>query len=369
MQIERIKVENFRNLESVEIFPDKRLNIITGKNAQGKTNLLEAIWLFTGCRSFRGSKEKDNIKLGEELFCAEIDVNSQNRVSKFSYKTKKGAIKEKKVSINGVDITKNSQLFERFMCIIFTPEDLELSKGSPEKRRIFLDLGISQIKPKYIGAINSYSKILAQRNCMLKNRFESIDCDFEIWDDQLCKIGTYISKMRLAYVNQLQIYCNELYEKISGGEKLEISLNSCVFNNTNSTDEKEIYNLYHKKMQEHFEDDKRLGFTTFGIHRDDLITKINGLNSRDFGSQGQNRSIALCMKIAEALIFSNECRETPIVLLDDVFSELDSQRRSFILNIVENMQIFITCCDANDILKYKKGKIFYVENGSYKALK
>jgi len=369
MQIVRIKAENFRNLENVEIFPDEKLNIITGKNAQGKTNLLEAIWLFTGCRSFRGSKEKDNIKLDSQFSNVELDVFSQKRVNKFSYKVKKGAIKEKKVKINGVDITKNSQLFERFMCIIFTPEDLELSKGSPDKRRNFIDLGISQIKPKYIGAINRYSKILAQRNCMLKNHNDNINYDFEIWDTQLCKLGAYISLMRLAYVKRLQVFCEELYKKISGGENLTISLNSCILNNTTSTDEKEIYQLYYKKMQEHLEEDKRLGFTTFGIHRDDLTTKINGLNSRDFGSQGQNRSIALCIKIAQALIFSKECGETPVVLLDDVFSELDASRRKFILNIVEYMQIFITGCDANDILKYKKGKIFYVENGNYKALK
>ncbi len=369
MHISRIKAENFRNLQSVEIFPDKNLNIITGKNAQGKTNLLEAIWLFTGCRSFRGSKEKDNILLGSEFFSAEIDTQTNFRENKFTYKVQKGALKDKKVKINGVDIAKNSQLFENFMCIVFTPEDLELSKGAPEKRRVFVDLGISQIKPKYINAINRYAKILAQRNSMLKNHNYIDDCDFEIWDEQLSKLGAYISIMRSVYVKRLCESCKMLYAKISGGENLDLTLNSCVLDNTNSKNEKEIYNMYYKKLKNHLEDDKRAGFTTFGVHRDDLITKIDGLYSRDFGSQGQNRSIALCMKLAQAMIFAQECDETPIILLDDVFSELDSSRRRFILNIVENMQIFITCCDANDILKYKNGKIFFVENGTYKCIK
>ena len=344
------------------------MNIFCGENAQGKTNLIEAMWLCSGCKSFRGTRDKDFI--GFETDKADIKITFTDKIRKqeISFVVAKDNIKDKRVTLNGVKLPLLSRLFGSLKCVIFTPEDLELSKGSPENRRSFLDLCISQIKPSYVSAINKYELILSQRNALLKEISigKADEHTLDIWDEQLASTGSYISSLRHTYTKKLDIFTDKMYFALTRQrERLSLHYNSTVFDQLdNRFDYKgEMAKEYLIKLKNNVKDDIKSGFTQVGTHRDDVITKINGLNSRDFGSQGQQRSIALIMKLSQAQILLEETGEAPVILLDDVLSELDLSRQDFVLNEIQNMQIFVTCCDATSVLKHKMGNVFFMENG------
>ncbi len=361
-------VNGYKNLKDISIRFNPRMNIFCGENAQGKTNLIEAIWLCSGCKSFRGTRDKDFIGFDENV--AEIKLNFSDKIRKqeISFAVSKENIKEKRVNLNGVKLTLLSKLFGTLKCVIFTPEDLELSKGSPENRRSFVDLCISQIKPSYVFAINKYDLLLSQRNALLKeiSAGRTDEENLGIWDEQLAETGAYISVLRNTYTKKLNVFAGKMYFDLSKErEKLSLHYNSTVFNELDSRlDYKgEMAEEYLKKIKSNVKDDIRQGFTQLGVHRDDVITKINGLNSRDFGSQGQQRSIALVMKLSQAQILLEETGEAPVILLDDVLSELDLSRQDFVLNEIDNMQIFVTCCDPAAVLKHKMGNVFFMKKG------
>lgn len=370
MNITKLDINGFKNLKNVNITLDPDLNIFCGENAQGKTNIIEAIWLMSGCKSFRGTKEKDMIDLNGEK--AEIGLSFKNsmREQRIEVALQKNNLKDKNITLNGVKQKLLSKLFGNLKCVIFTPEDLELAKGSPEKRRSYVDLCISQIKPGYFSVINKYETILMQRNNLLKKINQGI-CqidELEVWDEQLARMGSYITILRYNYIKKLNIFAKRLYDKISlNKEILELSYNSTVFKEIEErTDYKgEMAEEYLSLMKKNLNDDLKFGFTQVGIHRDDLITKINSLPSREFGSQGQQRSIALILKIAQAYILLEETDESPVILLDDVLSELDINRQKFILSSIKEMQIIITSCNDIDKIftKRKLGKKFIVSNG------
>lgn len=370
MNITKLDINGFKNLKNVNITLDPDLNIFCGENAQGKTNIIEAIWLMSGCKSFRGTKEKDMIDLNGEK--AEIGLSFKNsmREQRIEVALQKNNLKDKNITLNGVKQKLLSKLFGNLKCVIFTPEDLELAKGSPEKRRSYVDLCISQIKPGYFSVINKYETILMQRNNLLKKINQGI-CqidELEVWDEQLARMGSYITILRYNYIKKLNIFAKRLYDKISlNKEIIELSYNSTVFKEIEGrTDYKgEMAEEYLSLMKKNLNDDLKFGFTQVGIHRDDLITKINSLPSREFGSQGQQRSIALILKIAQAYILLEETDESPVILLDDVLSELDINRQKFILSSIKEMQIIITSCNDIDKIftKRKLGKKFIVSNG------
>jgi DNA replication and repair protein RecF len=370
LNITKLDINGFKNLKNVNITLDPDLNIFCGENAQGKTNIIEAIWLMSGCKSFRGTKEKDMIDLNGEK--AEIGLSFKNsmREQRIEVALQKNNLKDKNITLNGVKQKLLSKLFGNLKCVIFTPEDLELAKGSPEKRRSYVDLCISQIKPGYFSVINKYETILMQRNNLLKKINQGI-CqidELEVWDEQLARMGSYITILRYNYIKKLNIFAKRLYDKISlNKEIIELSYNSTVFKEIEGrTDYKgEMAEEYLSLMKKNLNDDLKFGFTQVGIHRDDLITKINSLPSREFGSQGQQRSIALILKIAQAYILLEETDESPVILLDDVLSELDINRQKFILSSIKEMQIIITSCNDIDKIftKRKLGKKFIVSNG------
>ena len=375
MNITKLSIDGFKNLSDVNIELDKKLNIIFGENAQGKTNLVEAIWLLSGCRSFRGTKEKDFININLEKADMNISFKNSLREQIISTTLKKQNIKEKNITLNGVPIKTLPKLFGNLKCVIFTPEDLDLAKGSPEKRRNFIDLCISQIKLGYFSVTDKYENILNQRNALLKRinqGLSNID-ELDIWDEQLARMGAYITLLRYNYIQKLDVFSKNLYKKMSSDrEDLSLSYSSSVYSNIfGRTDYKgEMAEEYLEKMKKSRRDDVRAGFTTIGIHRDDIITKINELPSREFGSQGQQRSIALILKLSQAYILIEETDEAPIILLDDVLSELDKNRQKFILSSIDNMQIIITTCDEIDKNLYntKNGKYFKVNCGKVKEV-
>lgn len=369
MVINEVYADGYKNLSDVNIVLDKRMNIFCGDNAQGKTNLIEAIWLCSGCRSFRGSREKEFIGFDKDLADVRMKFTDSFREQEIRFAAKKGSVKDKTVTLNGVKLPVMSRLFGSFQCVVFTPDDLNLSKGSPDNRRSFIDLAISQIKPSYVSALNTYNNVLAQRNALMKNYLKSRDGDtsaIEIWDTQLAKAGAYISVLRNTYCNKLNIFTDSLYNSItSGKEKLNLYYQSTVYTELNGKKEYEgeLTEIYEQKLKKHLDDDLRAGFTTVGVHRDDVITEIDGQPTRYLGSQGQSRSVAIVMKLAQAEILNSEKGEYPVMLLDDVMSELDGNRQRFILNSIENMQVLITCCDEKFISEMTGGKVFIMKKG------
>lgn len=368
MIIDRITADGYKNLEGVDIVPDPKMNIICGENAQGKTNLVEAVWLCSGCRSFRGTRDKDFIGFVKEAAKVSMDFTDSVRSQRIEFEVRKGSVKDKTVTLNGVKLPLLSKLFGSFRCVVFTPEDLNLIKGSPDNRRSFADLSIAQVKPSYVSALNKYNMILAQRNAALK----SIERDgsgaelLDVWNDQLVKAGTYISVLRYAFCITLNNYTKPLYSSITDGkENLDLYYHSTVYDTLDGrlNDTESLEMEYAEKLKASAENDFRAGFTTVGIHRDDIGAYIDGLSVRDFGSQGQARSAALAMKLAHARILKAEQGEYPVMLLDDVLSELDEKRRRFILNNIEDMQVIITCCDEKSVTDMTEGKIFRIKNG------
>ncbi len=373
MYITKLSVNGFKNLKNIDISPHEDLNIFCGDNAQGKTNLIESIWLCSGVKSFRSTKDKGMIDINGDLMNIELHFKDKIREQVIKYNMARPNVKEKVCSLNGVKLKAPSKLFGNLECVVFTPEDLELSKGSPENRRQFLDLSVSQIKNSYNSVILKYEQLIEQRNMLLKNiNFgRSKPEELDVWDVQLAQMGAYISLLRYNYSKKLNIYTSKLYGEISSGkENLDFKYVSTIFSQLEGrTDYKnDLAEEYLSCLQKNRNDDIRTGFTQKGIHRDDLAGFINDLAVRDFASQGQHRSIALILKLAQAYILMEETDESPVILLDDVLSELDPSRQDFVISKIDKMQVFITCCDENMPFKDKSGKLYKINNGEIIAM-
>lgn len=369
MYITGLKADGFKNIEKADIFPHRDVNILYGDNAQGKTNLIEAIWMCSGARSFRNTKDRDLIGIGKDRLDVELNFFDGRRTQSISVGVSKENPKEKLVTLNGVRQKTLSSLFGNLICVVFTPEDLELSKGSPEKRRDFLDLSISQLKGSYALVAAKYENALSQRNALLKSiasgsaSRETLD----IFDIQLSQLGSYIAMLRYNYIKKLSLTAIPLYSEISSGrEALELFYQSTVFEELEGRTDYmgDMAEEYMEILKRNLEGDLHSGFTQAGVHRDDLNARINGLNAREFASQGQHRSTALILKLSQAYILAEENGNSPIILLDDILSELDRRRQSFVFSKIRNMQIFITCCSLSEKSPdFSKGSLYHIENG------
>ncbi len=367
MYITGIKVNGFKNLKDISLSPHQKLNIFCGDNAQGKTNLIEAVWLCSGVRSFRSTKDKNMIGIDEDTLEIAVRFKDSIREQEAVIRMSRQNLKEKGCTLNGVRLRSVSKLFGSLDCVVFTPEDLELSKGSPDKRRQFLDLSAAQLKNSFKTVSDKYEQVLEQRNMLLKSIWtgRADKEELDVWDIQLSQLGAYVTLLRYNYSKKLAVYADKLYREISGGrEKLILEYSSTVFENIEGrTDYKnDLAGEYLECLRKNRDEDIRLGFTGKGVHRDDLLAYVDGLSAREFASQGQNRSIALVLKLAQANILIDETGEAPVFLLDDVLSELDPSRQSFVLSKIDNMQVFITCCDEN-IPENKKGKFYRIKGG------
>lgn len=372
MKIESFRADGYRNLQNVDIKLHPKLNILCGKNAQGKTNVLEALWLCSGQKSFRGAKDRELINIGRNEFRLALDFSDKRRGQSVSLSAIRNDIKNKKIQLNGVDIRSLSGLLGAFQCVVFTPEDLELSKGSPDIRRNFLDMSVSQIKASYRSVIEKYKRILEQRNLQLKqiNAGRADDSMLDVWDVQLAQMGAYITVLRYNYSKKLQRTASELFKDISDGkEDLKLVYHSTVFDSLDGRNDYkgELFDEYLAKLSKSRNDDIHAGFTIHGVHRDDLKCFINALYAKDFASQGQHRSIALILKLSQAYILGQEIYDPPCILLDDVLSELDAGRQNFVMNKIDGMQVLITCCDE-DIMPHYDGRLFIVDGGTVKQV-
>ncbi|MBQ7116366.1 MAG: DNA replication/repair protein RecF [Clostridia bacterium] len=362
MIINSVNIKNFRNIADLSFTADNGVNVIYGENAQGKTNILEAIWLFTGCKSFRGAKDIELIKFDEEFAKINLDFSDNLREKKSQIII---SDKKKNASLNGVSLRSTAELIGSFYAVIFSPVHLSLIKDGPSARRRFLDTALCQLKPSYAEHLAGFKKALIQRNALLKDiHLNSQLYDIlDTWDDQLARYSAAVIKERLNYISLLSDYSKIIYSGISENKEIfsvSYSRNEIINENFSV---KDIYLNELEKIKEARKEDIIAKTTTIGPHRDDLEILINNVSARSFGSQGQQRSCALALKLGESEIIKKITGETPVALLDDVMSELDEKRQDYVLNHINDRQVFLTCCDPSQVLRLCGGKSFLVKEG------
>lgn len=352
MKIEKLKLSNFRNISDCELLFEEGMNVISGENAQGKTNIIEAIWLFSGAKSFRNGKDSQFIKFGEEYGISEIEFISSgvrnNAVMKFGEK--------RSIYLNENKIRSQSEIAEVFKAIVFSPQDLSLITDGPNARRRYLDISISQIYPGYIDILRDYMRAVTQRNKIIKDlRYDStLEIMLDVFEEEIANKGSEIYKYRKKYLELIKDNLQKIYEGISNGREEIMSVYVAK--------ECDIVDL-RTRLKEARKEDIFTGHTSIGPHRDDLDLLINGISARNYGSQGQKRSVALALKLSLAGVIKDMFGEYPVCLLDDVMSELDEARQGYILNHIKDWQSFITCCDEENVNRLKKGKVFKIKNG------
>ena len=345
MYIKKIKVKNFRNYKNQELELDKNINIIYGDNAQGKTNILEAIFLSAFGKSFRTSKDKELINKNEEFSNIEINYEKKDREGKININ-----ISDKKVIlVNDIKINKLSELLGNVNIVIFTPDDMSILKDGPSKRRKFLNMMIGQLRSNYLYNLNMYDKTLEQRNNYLKQNASNIDM-LEIWDEKLAEYGSKVYEYRAEFINKIKEKIGDIHKEISPSEEIKIHyISDC-----------ENKEKYLNKLISNRNIDLKKGYTSVGIHRDDFKVFINGEEVNIYGSQGQNRTAILSLKMTELNIIYEDIGEAPILLLDDFMSELDEKRISNFLKNIKDIQVIITCTKK---LQMKNATFYNVVKG------
>ena len=365
MEISRIEAENYRNIKKMELIPSPGVNIIYGDNGQGKTNLIEAIWLFTGARSFRSAKENDLICFGENALKLSISFTKEEREQSASiYLPRKG---KKQFQLNYVDLPSQTSLTGEVYAVVFSPAHLSLGQDGPEVRRRFLDTAICQLMPRYVDILGRYNRVLHQRNALLKGLRQDrgyspqgTEVILGVFDEALSRLAASIIRARRKYVERLKKAASQIYEGISSqSETMGLEYRK----GTDQDQEISPQNIL-DQLQQGREADIAAAATLIGPHRDDLSILVGGLDARSFGSQGQKRSCVLSLKLAESAIIEETTGQRPIVLLDDVMSELDASRRDYLLNSLMGKQVFITCCDTAYFHSLKNGKCFHIAGGS-----
>ncbi|MBR2151683.1 MAG: DNA replication/repair protein RecF [Clostridia bacterium] len=356
MTVKNLRVDNFRNIKNIELFPCDEVNILFGQNAQGKTNLLEALWLCSGARSFRDSREKDLIKFGEKT----SEINAQFFANNREQNIKLEISEKKKFLLNKTDIKSSSELIGVYNAVIFSPDHLSLVKSGPEVRRKFLDDSLCRLKSGAKGLVNEYKRVVIQRNALLKESIQNPNKDMlDFWNNLLAEYGAKLCRQRQKYLEAIKPYATQFYSGLTKeNETLDLKYEGEKYS---FDDGKELLLL---DIEKNMAEDEKYLTTTTGPHRQDLFVTINGISARNFGSQGQQRSAAISLKLAESSFMNEFFGEQPIVLLDDVMSELDKSRQDYILNRLKGMQVFITCCDADQISKMTGGKCFEIEKGN-----
>ena len=351
MWIEKININNFRNYKNQEINFSKKINIFYGENAQGKTNIIEAIYLCSMGKSFRTNKDLELIKFKENT--AQIEINFQK--SDREGNIKMNISNNKNILINKIKIKKLSELLGNIHIVIFTPEDINILKGGSQNRRKFLNIMISQLRPNYMHIYNLYKKTLDERNNYLKKiKLENANEELlEIWDEQLIKYGKIIADYRKEFIEKIKNKIKNIHNNITGNKE-DIKIEYI----TDCLDE----NKYREFLKERRKLDIIKGYTTRGVHRDDFQIFLNDLLVNIYGSQGQHRTAMLSLKISELQVIYEEIGENPILLLDDFMSELDEKRRNNFIENIKDTQVIITCTDKI-LLNDMDAKIFNVKNG------
>lgn len=364
MFIKNIELKNFRNYESLTLDFDERVNLILGDNAQGKTNLVEAIYVSSFGKSFRTGSDYKLIKFGEKEAFISVEAAKEDFDTEVEIliKAKGSASTEKFVKKDKKNITKVSDLLSNILIVVFSPEDLKIVKDEPEKRRKFINRELCQISLSYYDNLSNYKKALLQRNTYLKEA--AIDSDLlDVWDVQLSKYGAAIIKLREKYIEKIAKFSAAIHSGITGGEEnLEIKYDPNLSIQPTVEDQEA---RFYETLKMSFDSDLRNRSTQVGPHRDDISFFVNGVDMRAFGSQGQQRTCALSLKLAELSLIKEDTGENPILILDDVMSELDQRRQEFLIETLRENQLFITTTDmdSNILSRIQNARIFRVKEG------
>ncbi len=356
MHIKHLRVENFRNYKLAEFDLSPETNIFYGNNAQGKTNILEACYLFSHGRSHRAKYDTEMIRFGKNLFTVKMTFADSEREYNADIKINKEG--KKAIRINNVPVTKLSELMSYLNVVMFEPDDLELIKGSPTARRRFLDEALGQLYPNYLVNLISYNKTLLQKNALLKSLRGSgkkTDSMLSAWNEQLAQYGTAIIKYRREFLEKLAVYAAAIHSELA---KEQFSLAYLPNIPVGEADPK---GEFLRKLEAAAEREIETGLSQYGIQRDDFKVTVDGREARIFGSQGQQRTCVLTLKLAQTEHIKSIRGEYPVLLLDDIMSELDINRRRYLAEKIKDKQVLITCTDIEDV--GKNGRIFKISNG------
>lgn len=357
MIFQTIQLENFRNYGSQTIAFHEKLNLFLGNNAQGKTNLLESLFIMGLGKSFRTNKDSDMIAFGKEFARAVCHVDGEKGETEIDVVYQKEG---KVIKVDGVKLSRSIDLLEHVYIVVFSPDDLKIIKEGPEHRRRFLDRELCQIKPIYYSDLGNYKKVLRQRNFLLREKNPDRNL-FSVFDASLADYGTRIAAERKEFTKRLQEISSKIHSDISRGQE------DLLLEYETKVEDKESFRYL---LEKNFENDLYKGYTGFGPHKDDLKIEVNGTDIRTYGSQGQQRTAALSMKLAEIGLIKQETGCNAVLLLDDVLSELDSSRQRFLIESMKDIQVFITATEIDPQVKalLPEGYEFQIENGFAKML-
>lgn len=364
MTLKDISLRNFRNVESCSVSFSPGINFLVGENAQGKTNLLEALYLFARGKSFRGASDAELIRFGQAGWSAELTFHDGARDQTLRY-LYDGARRQR--FRNGAPVDKAGEMIGLFRAVLFCPDHLQMIKGSPEGRRNFLNVGLSQIDPEYLARYAKYQKFLDNRNALLKDAHHGRGFDrFEFFwfCENMSEQATYIHWHRVEYLKRIEAHAARILREISSErEELTLSYESEII--PKGPTYKDLNDAYDWKLAKNISRECAAGYSLFGVHRDDVDVKIGGVSARSFASQGQQRSIVLALKLAEGEVARECCGSYPVFLFDDVLSELDETRRAYIFKGAEDKQIVVTSCERET---YSAKKTVTVKGGTYVPL-
>lgn len=353
MYLNNIKLWNFRSYETLDLNLENGINILTGENGQGKTNVVEAVYLLCTGKSHRTNRENDMIK-AENNWCR-VRGEAKKRDGRHCVDMVLQKGQKRRILVNGMAISKISEMLGHISGVIFSPEDLSLIKDGPGERRRFMDIELSQVKKSYFYALNEYNKVLEQRNRLLKEggKYDALD----VWDSLLAQRAVPIIKKRREFCLRLAPLAQKNHEYLSSGkEKLSCTYKGCVLSD-------DIYNEFLEILEKNRDSDIKKTYTSQGPHKDDIIIKLGETDLRYFGSQGQQRTASLALKLTELEMMKEDMGEYPILLLDDVLSELDRSRQDKLLEKIKNVQTIITAAQVTDCLKKTNAAFFNVQKG------
>lgn len=355
MIVKTLELKDYRNYDSLNIEFSSGINILYGENAQGKTNILEAIYLCGTTKSHRGSKDKEIIRFGHDEAHVRAIIEKKQIPHRIDLHLK--MTKSKGVAIDGIPIKKQSELFGMLNLVFFSPEDLYIIKNGPAERRRFIDMELCQLDKIYMSNLSNYNKVLQQRNNLLKQITgdRSLADTLQIWDAKLIEYGRSIIEAREKFIYKLNELVGDIHKKLTGGiEHLRLSYEP----NVKALD-------FEDALKKSYEKDIILKMTNVGPHRDDLNFLLGNIDIRKFGSQGQQRTAALSCKLAEIDLVKSIINDNPVLLLDDVLSELDRQRQNYLLGSIGQLQTIITCTGLEEFVnhRFEYDKIFHVVNG------
>ncbi len=368
MQCNAVSLVGFRNIEEASLRFSPGVNVLYGNNAQGKTNMLEAIYFAAIGKSFRSLHAKEAIGFGRESASLSVDFTAAGRVQNITMHLFQS--RTKAVEKNHVKIHKMSELVGAFRAVLFCPEQLFLIKGGPSERRQFLDIAISGIEPAYLGALQRYAHVLKQRNALIRNAEKDravFDATIDLWSAQLAKEGAYIARSRKRYIEKATPYVAACFAEMTNERETPsiLYVGPSKSAEPDYEDVEEIERALYRRLSENHEREIAAGATLYGVHKDDMEVMLNGREARIYASQGQQRSLALSLKLAEGEICREDCGEYPVFLFDDVLSELDGMRKEYLLEKIAGKQVILTTCEQ---ITQKTDHLILVDKGTFREM-